>query len=88
MVLQSWKKGCNCSTSQVIIVYSVTLSYSVVVPCEYSCGQIILITRYSFVFCSNVVAATDVTLLALAGVGLRHEKVCRAHMLVNTLAVH
>lgn len=65
--------------------YSATIQ-SIVMPCEYRCGQIILIIRYSFVFCSNVVAATDVTLLALAGVGLRHEKVCRAHKLVNTLS--
>lgn len=59
---------------------------SIVMPCEFRFGQIILFIRYFFVFCSNVVAATDVTLLALAGVGLRHEKVRRAHKLVNTLS--
>lgn len=31
-----------------------------------------ILTRSS---CSNVVAATDVTLLALAGIGMRHGKV-------------
>lgn len=53
-------------------IRQVRLAYIILIFMNY---QSIDLTWYWWL-CSNVVAATDLTLLALAGIGLHHGKVC------------
>lgn len=62
MVSASCKKRSNCQTNQVSVIVT-----SLLVTMKLDC---ILIPELF----SNVVAATDLTLLSLAGIGLHHEK--------------
>lgn len=65
MVSASCKERSNCQTNQVSTI--VTSMFATIEVRLYS-------TILTPKLCSNVVAATDLTLLSLAGIGLHHEK--------------
>lgn len=71
MVTKLWQKRCNCTPSQVVwrmIFFSFWWCQST----KRFDGIYLWIL---FVIFSNVVAATDLTMMALAGIGLRCNKV-------------
>lgn len=73
MVSQPWKKRCHSKTNQVSFE-PLALKWNLRIG-----------WNLTFRLCSNVVAATDLTLLALAGIGLRHGKVKTLFLVPSTM---